>query len=222
MAASNTDNGEVKARLLAFYKALYRAFGPQGWWPGRTRFEIIVGAILTQNTSWANVEKAIRGLKKAGLLTPPRMHALGVKELSGHIRPAGYFNIKAKRIKNFLDFLFDGYGGSLFKLFSSQDGLRERFLGVNGIGPETADSIILYAGVMPEFVVDAYTRRVFSRHGFVSPGAGYEELKSLFMENLPGDALLFNEYHALLVRVGKDYCKAGRPLCGGCPLEAFL
>ena len=207
--------------LKGFYKTLFRAFGPQGWWPGRTRFEVIVGAILTQNTSWTNVEKAIKGLKSARLLTPARMHALAVRKLAGHIRPAGYFNVKAGRLKAFLEHLFNGYGGDLGRLLK-KSALRDELLTINGIGPETADSILLYAAGRPEFVIDAYTKRVLVRHALASEGATYEDLKRLFMDNLSLSTRVFNEYHALLVRVGKDFCRTKKPLCGACPLNEFF
>jgi len=209
---------------MRYYEALFEAFGPQSWWPARTRFEIIVGAILTQNTAWSNVEKAIKELKKAGVLTPKRLSALAQNELAELIRPSGYFNIKAKRLRNFLGFLSDEFDGSLNRLFakSPPGELRRSILSVNGIGPETADSILLYAGRRAEFVVDAYTKRVFSRHGLIHKEAGYEEVKALFMDNLPWDERLFNEYHALLVRLGKDFCRPRKPLCEACPLGAFL
>ncbi len=209
--------------LIDWYGALIRAFGPQGWWPGRTRFEVIVGAVLTQNTAWTNVEKAIARLKKARLLTPVRMHGAVLEELAGHIRPAGYFNVKAGRLKNFTAFLFENYNGSLDRLFQKKTALlRAELLGINGIGPETADSILLYAGNHSEFVVDAYTKRIALRHGLVKEKASYEELKAMFMETLAPDAQLFNEYHALMVRTGKDYCRTKKPLCGNCPLKRFL
>lgn len=222
MKSASTDNHKERT-LLAYYSSMYERFGSQGWWPGRTRFEVIVGAILTQNTSWTNVEKAIRNLKSAGVLTHGKMHALGVKELSELIRPAGYFNIKARRIKNFTDHLFTRNNGSLDKLLNKKAlELRAELLSINGIGPETADSIVLYAARLPEFVVDAYTRRIFARHGLIRTDAGYEELKSLFSENLKPDTPLFNEYHALIVKTGKDFCKTRNPLCEACPLEEFL
>jgi len=227
--ALKTDAGKAAApgpdnALMDYYETLFNAFGPQGWWPGRTRMEVITGAILTQNTAWTNVEKAIRGLKKEGILNPEGLKRVRVERLAGIIRPAGYFNVKAGRLKNFLRFLFKDYNGSLTRLFSTGDngGLRKRILEVNGIGPETADSILLYAGRKAEFVVDAYTKRVFSRHGFVEDAVEYEELKRLFTENLPPDAELFNEYHALIVRVGKVYCRPKKPLCRDCPLKVFL
>lgn len=216
------SNG-TREKLRAFYAALYRGFGPQGWWPARTRFEVIVGAILTQNTSWANVEKAIRALKADRRLTPERMRGLDTRALSRLIRPAGYFNVKARRLKGFLRHLFKRHGGSLTR-FLNQDpvALREELLGICGIGPETADSILLYAARAPEFVVDAYTRRIFSRHGLVDAEISYDDLKALFTENLAPDAGLYNEYHALIVKAGKDFCKTKEPRCGPCPLNDFL
>ncbi|MCR4287355.1 MAG: endonuclease III domain-containing protein [Deltaproteobacteria bacterium] len=203
---------------------MFAAFGAQGWWPGKTRFEVIAGAILTQNTAWTNVEKAIANLKARGVLSPAKLHGLKTGELAALIRPAGYFNIKAKRLKNFTDYLFKEHNGSLDRLLKqrSPKELREELLKISGIGPETADSIVLYAANMPEFVVDAYTKRIFSRHLIVKEDAQYEELKSVFMENLEPDAAFFNEYHALIVRTGKDFCRPKEPLCTGCPLNVFL
>ncbi|MBI5875870.1 MAG: endonuclease III domain-containing protein, partial [Deltaproteobacteria bacterium] len=201
------------------YKKLFSAFGSQHWWPGDTPFEVIVGAILTQNTAWTNVEKAIRNLKKAKLLNPKRLHDLSQAELAQYIRPAGYFNIKAKRLKHFLNYLFDNYGGSLNRMFKKRtDALRRELLEVNGIGPETADSILLYAGNHPVFVVDAYTKRIFSRHGIILADVEYHDVQEIFIKNLPHDVKMFNEYHALIVRVGKDFCRTKKPLCGRCPL----
>ncbi len=211
-----------KAELMAMYHKLLSAYGPQHWWPGETAFEVIVGAILTQNTAWQNVEKAIAQLKRARLLTPRALHRVSEKRLASLIRPSGYFNIKAKRLKGFISFLFREYRGNLKEMFGEHlETLRERLLGVKGIGPETADSILLYAGGFPTFVVDAYTRRVFSRHRLVPEDVGYEPLKRFFTSHLPPDAALFNEYHALLVKVGKERCRK-EPQCSGCPLEEFL
>ncbi|MBI5682153.1 MAG: endonuclease III domain-containing protein [Deltaproteobacteria bacterium] len=212
-------NKTLSDTLKKTYHKLFKAFGKQHWWPGETQFEIIVGAILTQNTAWTNVEKAIKNLKKAGALTPKRMHDLSQDELAKLIKPAGYFNIKAKRLKHFLNYLFDEYGGSLDRLFKKRaDFLRKGLLLVNGIGPETADSILLYAGNHPVFVVDAYTQRIFSRHMIIDKEADYEEIQKVFMGNLPHEVKLFNEYHALIVRLGKDFCKNKKPLCNKCPM----
>ncbi len=215
---------EAPELLMEYFDALYQAFGAQRWWPARTRTEVIVGAILTQNTAWTNVEKAISNLKKAGVLSITALIELPTTELASLIRPSGYFNVKAARLKNFFLFLSEYYGASLNRLFagSHSGDLRSRILSVKGIGPETADSILLYAGGRGEFVVDAYTKRVFFRHGLVEEKAGYEEVKQLFMDNLPADTPLFNEYHALIVRLGKEYCRPRDPRCEACPLKDFL
>ncbi|MBN2138091.1 MAG: endonuclease III domain-containing protein [Sedimentisphaerales bacterium] len=206
-------------QLTQIYEILYDSFGPQHWWPGDTQFEIIVGAILTQNTSWANVEKAIANLKAAGCLTVHAMNNLDQAELAELIRPAGYFNIKAKRLKSFLAWLFDNCAGRLEDLEAMDTHrLRAELLGIKGIGPETADSILLYAFDRPVFVVDAYTARIAVRHGLIEPDAGYEQLQDLFQSNLIEDFRLFNEYHALIVRLGKDFCKP-KPKCSDCPLR---
>lgn len=216
-------DASVRSTLGSYYRALYRAFGPQGWWPGRTRFEVITGAVLTQNTNWGNVEKAIRNLKREKLLTPEAMHGVSLKKLSALIRPAGYFNIKAGRLRGFTSHLFRYHDGSLARLFSAETTpLRDELLQVHGIGPETADSILLYAGRRPSFVVDAYTGRVLSRHAVVSEDATYDEMRSLFMDNLPHDTITFNEYHALIVKVGKEFCRPREPRCEECPLGRFL
>jgi endonuclease III related protein len=205
--------------LLKIYELLYNRYGPQHWWPGESRFEIIIGAILTQNTNWQNVEKAIGNLKAANLMDEHKLHDLLPQQLAELIHPAGYYNIKAVRIKNFLDWLFNAHNGTLES--AAQMGthsLREALLKIKGIGPETADSIVLYAFNKPVFVVDAYTARVMTRHRHIEPGAGYAALQELFTSALPADCTLFNEYHALLVQVGKDFCrKTAR--CAGCPLE---
>lgn len=205
--------------LKKTYNKLFKAFGTQRWWPGDTQFEIIVGAILTQNTAWTNVEKAIKNLKKAKVLTPKKMHDLSQDELARLIKPTGYFNIKAKRLKHFLNYFFDNYGGRLDRLFKKRtDFLRRELLQVNGIGPETADSILLYAGEHPVFVVDAYTKRVLSRHMIIKEDSGYDDIQKLFMKNLSHDINMFNEYHALIVKLGKDFCKTRKPLCSKCPM----
>jgi len=209
----------ISEQLTEIYQLLFDRFGPQHWWPGQTQFEIITGAILTQNTNWANVEKAITNLKSADRLTPEKLHNLDVSQLAELIRPAGYYNIKAKRLKNFINWLFDNYDGkptNLETVDTSQ--LRAELLAINGIGRETADSILLYAFERPIFVVDAYTARIAFRHQLIQPDAEYEQLRELFQSNLPEDVQLFNEYHALLVRVGKEFCKP-KAGCPGCPLE---
>ncbi len=206
-------------QLTEIYELLLDRFGPQHWWPGETQFEIITGAILTQNTNWANVEKAIDNLKSADLLTPEKLHHLDVPNLAKLIKPAGYYNIKAKRLKNFINWLFQNYSGKLANLENiDTDRLRAELLGVIGIGRETADSILLYAFNRKIFVIDAYTARVAVRHALIEPQAEYEQLRELFQSNLPQDSQLFNEYHALLVKVGKNYCRPNAK-CPGCPLE---
>ncbi len=205
--------------LTEIYDVLFKAFGPQHWWPGETPFEVVVGAILTQNTSWINVEKAIANLKSASSLTPERLHRIDTSGLAELIRPAGYYNIKARRLKSFIEWLFDQYDGQLANLESvSTDRLRSELLEVKGIGRETADSILLYALRRSVFVVDTYTARIMTRHNLIEPDADYEQLRDLFESNLPEDVQLFNEYHALLVRTGKDFCKP-KARCPGCPLE---
>jgi endonuclease-3 related protein len=210
-------------KIRAFYKAMFGACGPQGWWPADTPFEVAVGAILTQNTNWKNVERAIENLKREGLLSPAALAAVSDERLAEVIRPAGYFRIKAKRLRNFIRLLTEDFGGSLDALFAlSTPSLRETVLGVSGIGPETADSIVLYAAGRPVFVIDAYTARILHRHGLIDVDATYEDLQLLMQENLAEDVQVYKEYHALLVAVGKRHCKKAAPECQGCPLRPFL
>ena len=205
--------------LTEIYQLLFERFGPQHWWPGESRFEIITGAILTQNTNWANVEKAIANLKADDLLTEEKLYNINISQLAELIRPAGYYNIKAKRLKNFINWLFENYDGGLANLEGANtEQLRGELLSVKGIGRETADSILLYAFERPVFVVDAYTARVVFRHGLIEPEADYEQLRELFQSNLPQDTKLFNEYHALLVKAGKEFCRP-KARCDNCPLE---
>jgi endonuclease III related protein len=204
--------------VIAIYRKLRRRFGPQGWWPGETPFEVIVGAILTQNTAWGNVAVAIANLKRARLLSVRGLTRVPRARLARLIRPSGYFNQKAVKLKAFMEFLNQDYGGSLARMGREPAALlRGKLLAVHGIGPETADSILLYAFDLPVFVVDAYTMRVLSRHGLVSPGARYDEVQRYLTAHLPKSARLYNEYHALFVRVGKEFCGA-RPRCSGCAL----
>lgn len=209
----------INETLIEIYQLLFDRFGPQHWWPGDTQFEIITGAILTQNTNWANVEKALTNLKSTDRLSPEKLHDLDISQLAELIRPAGYYNIKAKRLKSFINWLFDNYDGKLSSLENlNTEKLRAELLAIKGIGCETADSILLYAFDRPIFVVDAYTARVAARHRLIEPGADYEQLRELFQSNLAEDVQLFNEYHALLVKVGKLFCKP-KAVCRGCPLE---
>jgi endonuclease-3 related protein len=208
--------------LLEAYERLLARYGPQSWWPGQTPFEIMVGAVLVQNTNWRNVERAIDNLREEGLLSPTALYETAAADLEELIRPAGYFRVKVKRLRNLLAWLHERYDGSLEAMFETGlDTLREELVSVNGIGPETADAILLYAGGLPTFVVDAYAHRVLVRHGWIDIDADYHRIQELFLESLPTDAAMFNEYHALLVRVGKEHCKP-TPICEGCPLCEML
>ncbi|MCX6357039.1 MAG: endonuclease III domain-containing protein [Candidatus Aureabacteria bacterium] len=204
------------------HRTLLDAFGPQGWWPAETPCEVIVGAILTQNTAWANVERAIVNLKQARLLSIAGLRRIPRHALARFIKPSGYFNQKAIKLKAFIAFLDREYHGSL-KMMAREGtpALRQKLLGVHGIGPETADSILLDAFGRPVFVVDAYTVRIVTRHGFMRGGAKYHEVQEFFMERLPRRAKLYNEYHALIVRLGKEWCRP-KPRCGACPLNGDI
>jgi endonuclease III related protein len=209
--------------LNDYFTSLFDVYGHQRWWPGRSRFEVIVGAILTQNTSWANVEAAIKNLRAARLLTPHAMEAVALGKLALLIRSSGYFRQKARKLKAFTRFLFAEYSGSLTRMFRTPTSvLRGQLLSVHGIGPETADSILLYAGKHPVFVIDAYARRILERHNLATAKHSYEELRTLFESSLPRDPQLFNEYHALIVRTGKLFCRKSQALCSACPLKPFL
>jgi endonuclease-3 related protein len=209
--------------LPQYYDALFRAYGEQHWWPGRTLFEVIVGAILVQNTNWVNAASAIANLRHAKLLTPSAMDKVPQAKLARLVRSSGYFRQKARKLKAFVKFLRTGHRGSLAAMFRTPTAkLREQLLGVHGIGPETADSIRLYAGNHPVFVVDAYTRRILQRHGLAHGKESYEEIRGLFEKSLPNDPQLFNDFHALIVHTGKNYCRARAPLCSQCALRPFL
>lgn len=211
---------KTKTSLFSFYNRLLSRFGPQGWWPADSDFEVMVGAILTQNTSWKNVALALGNLKKEKLMDPRKMYSLKTAKLARLIRPSGCFNIKAKRLKNFLNFFMENYRGSVTVMSKDKpEKLRKGLLSINGIGPETADSILLYALKKPVFVVDAYTRRIFSRHRLVRAGDDYDRVQGLFLKNLKKDARLFNEYHALLVKLGKECCLKNEPRCEKCPVN---
>ena len=209
--------------LQEVYQRLLDAFGPQKWWPGDTPFEMMVGAILVQNTSWQNVERAIGNLRAADLLAPHALYDVPQAELEELIRPAGYYRVKAKRLRSLLKFFVERYDGSIEALFRTPLGkLRQELLGIHGVGPETADSILLYGGSLPTFVVDAYTYRIFSRHGWIDLESDYHQIQEYFHDHLPADAPMFNEFHALLVHLGKHYCKKSKPLCEACPLKELL
>jgi endonuclease-3 related protein len=209
--------------LMHYFAAMSQALGPMHWWPARTPFEVIVGAILTQSTSWANVERAIANLRSARMLTPSAILEARPSRLAILVRPSGYFRQKAKKLKAFVKFLQREYGGSLKRMFDTPTGiLREKLLSVHGIGPETADSILLYAGKHPVFVVDAYTHRIFGRHGITNGEPQYESVRALFEAALPRDSELFNEFHALVVNTGKNWCRKNEPRCAECPLSSLL
>jgi endonuclease-3 related protein len=249
IAAKTRDKRRwAKVEIARYYKALQEAYGRQHWWPGRTRFEVILGTFLTQNTSWRNVELALRNLRRARALSIAAIRELPEAELANLIRPSGYFRQKAKRIKNFVAHV-DAGGGSLAGFLNGAElaVVRERLLGLDGVGHETADSILLYAASRPTFVVDAYTRRVLERHGVINSGADYDEARLLVEEAFAGAKLPlardknlghkptpmsrakrstlaqhYNEFHGLLVQLGKRHCRKKNPECAGCPLERFL
>jgi endonuclease-3 related protein len=241
--------GREKRRLRAISRALLRHYGPQNWWPAQSRLEVIVGAYLTQNTNWSNVEKALENLRRAKVLSVSGLREIPVDELEALVRPSGYFRQKAARLKTFIAWLDEVYGGSLDRMFSQPtQALREKLLALNGVGPETADSILLYGGGHEIFVVDAYTRRVLKRHQFLqAENAKYDTIREEFEaatdENLLKElgaadnprhaasrasrlsrtarAQVYNEVHAGLVRVANEYCRTV-PHCEACPLRPFL
>lgn len=207
-------------KIIRIYKKLYNFFGKQYWWPAKTKLEVIVGAMLTQNTAWPNVRKAIGNLKTHRLLSLEKLDRIKIDRLASLIKPAGYFNLKARRLKNLLGFIEEHYRGNLRNMQRiDTHRLRDQLLNVNGVGPETADSILLYAFEKPIFVVDAYTKRIFSRLKMIPSDSSYDEIQKLFMENLVLKECLFNEYHALIVKLGKDYCKKNKPKCDECPIK---
>lgn len=215
---NSSSHGRLSRRLLRLYRLMENHFGPTHWWPGDTPFEIALGAILTQNTAWTHVEKAIGQLKHAGLMHPQRLLDAPVELLEKAVRPSGYYRQKAERLRAFTAYLVNGYGGSM-KRMALRDAkmLRRELLAIKGIGPETADDILLYACGKPVFVVDTYTRRMLSRHGIADEKSPYESLRGLFEGHLPHEVALFQEYHGLIVFTGKDFCR-GRPRCEDCPL----
>jgi len=209
--------------LMRYFTAMSQNLGPMNWWPARTPFEVIVGAILTQNTSWGNVERAIANLRSAQMLTPSAISAARMARLAALVRPSGYFRQKAKKLKAFVRFLQREYGGSLKRMFDTPtEVLREKLLSVHGIGPETADSILLYAGEHAVFVVDTYTHRIFGRHGITNGKPEYENVRALVEAALPRDSQLFNEFHALVVNTAKNWCRKKEPRCAECPLGSLL
>jgi endonuclease III related protein len=214
---------EAQPPLDEYFNSLFTALGPQHWWPGKTPFEVVVGAILTQNTSWMNVEQAIVNLRAARLLSPAAIEKVSVRRLENLIRSSGYFRQKAKKLKAFCAFLRTEYRGSLKRMFEAPTlALRQALLGVFGIGPETADSILLYAGNHAVFVVDAYTKRILMRHGWITQRTKYDDIRWMFERQFPGDAQRFNEFHALIVETGKSLCRPQKALCDQCPLGRYL
>ena len=254
--ADSSPLSGAQEQIRDFYRALHHAWGPQNWWPAATSFEMIVGTFLTQNTAWTNVEKALQNLREANVVTIAAIRDIPLHDLERLIRPAGYFRQKSTRLKTFVSFLDDRYSGSLERMFEEPTSkLRAELLGLNGVGPETADSILLYAGNHEVFVVDAYTRRVLHRHNVLSTQADYETVRELFELALPPLTIdqsrrrktqnayqrvpphapsalsqttrpetvqMFNEMHAWIVGIGKDYCRKSKPLCEECPLSQFL
>ena len=226
MTTSRSRRGRRKKSLSLpkLYELLFAEYGEQHWWPGETPFEVMVGAILTQNTAWTNVEKAISALREADALNPQALRTRPIDELATLIRPSGYFNAKVRKLRALGDYLAD-YDDDIERLFASKplDELREELLALHGVGPETADSMLLYAGNLPSFVIDAYTIRVLTRLGIIDSDSKpkYEDVRALFQESLPTDVQLFNEYHALFVAHGKDVCKSRKPLCSECVLVAY-
>jgi endonuclease III related protein len=214
---------ESQPPLNEYFNSLFTALGPQHWWPGDTPFEVIVGTILTQNTSWKNVETALANLRSEELLTVAGIERVNQLHLVKLLRPAGYFRQKSRKLKAFVKFLRSEYAGSLGRMFATPAlALREKLLGVWGIGPETADSILLYAGEQPVFVVDTYAKRIFAQHGWIGEKAKYEDVRWMVERQFPGDVRRFNELHALIVHAGKTWCRPKEPRCGECPLGRYL
>ncbi len=214
-----TNAAKTRARLMRVYRHLYDTYGPQHWWPGETPFEVCIGAILTQAASWGNVEKGLANLKNAGVFSARALRETPQEDLARLLYPCGYYNAKARKVKAFVEHLGARYGDDLGAFLARPaEALRDELLGIHGIGEETADDIVLYAAGQPSFVVDAYTRRLLARLGLADETWAYGRLRALFMDALPRDAALFNEYHALIVRHGKERCRKREPLCGGCPV----
>jgi endonuclease-3 related protein len=213
---------DAQPPLDEYFNSLFTALGPQHWWPGKTPFEVIIGAILTQNTSWKNVELALANLRAAGVFTPARVEQVNHRRLQSLIRPAGYFRQKARALKAFVRFLRGEYRGSLKRMFATPTiSLREKLLKVWGIGPETADAILLYAGQLPVFVVDAYTKRIMARHGWVGEKAKYEDVRWMFERQSLGNVERFKEFHGLIVLLGKKWCRKSVASCEECPLGRY-
>jgi endonuclease-3 related protein len=220
MARVNTPSSSTV--FLNIYNTLYRTFGPQHWWPGDSPFEIMVGAILAQNTNWRNASSAIERIRRARLLHPKKLLE-NRRRIPQLIKPSGFYRVKSQYLQHFLRYFMDTYGGSVKRMSAQKTGvLRKELLTIKGIGPETADSILLYALGKRIFVVDTYTRRILSRHHMIDTHDSYDRIQDTIQHNLPTRKRLFNEFHALLVRTGKEYCKKNDPLCSVCPLGTML
>ncbi len=224
MHLASEQSGAAPGEILRrFYATLLESFGLQGWWPARTRWEVVLGAILTQNTTWRNATLALKNLRKAGFLAWRSFRQISLHELEELIRPAGSYRQKAKTLRNFANWIEQAHGGSLDSLFSlGAARARAQLLALKGIGVETADVILLYSGRQPVFVADAYTRRVLSRHQLFSPTADYHSAQRFLHQHLPPDEALFNEFHALLVEAAKRFCHRNVAHCEECPLGKFL
>lgn len=211
-------SNKKRDELLEIYRLLRESFGHRNWWPADSAFEVVIGAILTQNVSWKNASRAIDGLKQASMLDPVALHDSAAEDIAPLIKPSRFYNMKALKVKNFMDFYFKEYGCDMGSMFAeSPDILRKKLLAIKGLGQETVDSILLYACDMPAFVVDAYTKRIFQRYGIFKKEPSYEEVRRYFTENLPEDVALYNDFHAQIVHLGNSICKT-RPLCGSCPI----
>lgn len=218
MTKAGENRKDRQEELLEIYQRLTGYFGELHWWPADEPFEMMAGAILTQNTAWRNVEKAIAALRERNFLSPAALFYLPEEHLAEIIRPSGYYHLKAGRLKSFVRFIMEEYGGCVANMRAEGlTVLRDKLLGVRGIGPETADSILLYGCEKPIFVSDAYTKRILLRHGFVGEDADYSSIQSLFMDNMEHDASLFNQFHAMIVNTGKIFCRKVKQ-CEGCPL----
>ena len=211
----------VEHSLVEIYRRLLGAYGPQGWWPASSRFEMIAGAILTQAAAWRNVERALDNLLSAGIKDWPAVHALPLDDLARLVRPSGYYNAKAVKLKAFAAHVCDGYDGDLDAMFAGDtDAVRRELLGIHGIGPETADDILVYAAGKPSFVIDAYTIRILKRVGLEPVDRdNYDGWQRLFHAGIPADVPVYNEFHALLDRHHKEACARNNPRCGGCCLQ---
>jgi endonuclease-3 related protein len=216
-------NYNVSEGIEIVYKQLFDHYGPQNWWPADSQIEVIIGAILTQAVNWSNVEKAISNLKEANLVNLKKLKEVKEKRLAELIKPSGYYNMKAKKLKSFVSYLDDNYDLNLNKFNKGKpETIRKKLIDIYGIGPETADSIMLYAFNQSKFVIDTYTKRIISRIGYTSEDVSYDKLKALFEKNLENDAKLFNEYHSLLVKHAKEHCLKSSPLCIKCPLNKII